>query len=1029
MPWLLDQPAPADLTGPAPAPAAPVNLGFADIAGAAWRRGNVFGSSIAAMPLASARSEEPEIDLDPFEYAKGSPAELAPSFLARAKSRREIDAYNDKVRQEEQDRRTISAGGAMGVIAELTANLLDPTILVPAGGFVRAGKIGYSAARSAAVMGGSAAAGVALQEAALQATQETRPVAQSVGAVSGAAVLGSLIGAGGAKLMSNAAYNSLGNRIAKDAARGGDLPQDVAERAMKDYMTTEGIKPASVGAASRDLDTLEDLTIAGKAAQFAAAPVAGLNPILRSLRSPSAEWRRLATGLMENPIYLKKNLERTVEGAGPDGVMRSVTLDPRASEAAVETLMKEAHGAYTMALEETEKLFVDARKAGTKFASDEFRDRIGRALRRGDIDEMADPTVSAAAKVWRDKVFDPLKEKAIKAGLLPEDVTVETAMSYFTRVYNKPMIEANEAEFKAVVKEWLSKEVGSMTAKSGGELLPAEIKSYVDEIANAVFDKITGRGFDGLPVAMGGVKLTARGPLKERTLSIPDLYKTADGLSFEKFLVDDVEEVGRRYSRIMAADVELKNWLARNGYEKIEDARTAIAADYRALRDRYAGEPETILKLVAAEKSDIKDLDAVVEMLRGQYLAEQQSTNFARALRVAKAFNAMRAMGGVVLASLPDAARPVFVHGLGRYMNDGIGNLVTNLQGVKLAAREAKLAGVVGDVINQSRMATLAEITDPYSIASPFERFVDNMSKGFWRLTGMPYWNDFWKSTSSVMTQNRIIEVSTDFAKAPKRDKEYLAFLGIDRGMASRILKEFEAHGETVKSVKVANTEEWTDEVARRAYRSAIAKDVDSIIVAKGVGDIPLALRTPIGAAMTQFRGFALASYQRATLRGLQEAPLSMVAGMIMSTTIGMFVYWLKSVESNRAQDISNNPGRWIAEGLDRSGLLAVPFEINNTFEKIGGPGVYTGLQALFPEASQRQPASRYSSRNAFDAMLGPTLGAAKDIQQLISAGLKMDLAPSDITAMRRLTPGASLPFFRSLLEYEVKPALQEAVK
>jgi hypothetical protein len=412
-------------------------------------------------------------------------------------------------------------------------------------------------------------------------------------------------------------------------------------------------------------------------------------------------------------------------------------------------------------------------------------------------------------------------------------------------------------------------------------------------------------------------------------------------------------------------------------------------------------------------------------MLRGQYLADQQSTNFAKAMRIAKAFNAMRAMGGVVLASATDAARPVMVHGLGRYMSDGIAPLVTNLKGFKLSAREGKLAGVVGDVINQSRLATLAEITDPYSIASPFERFVDNTSKGFWRLTGMPYWNDFWKSTASVMTQNRIIEVSMDFAKASKRDKEYLAFLGIDRGMASRILKEFEAHGETVKGVKVANTEEWTDEIARRAYRSAIAKDVDSIIVAKGVGDIPLMLRTPLGAAMTQFRGFALASYQRATLRGLQEAPLSMVAGMIMSTTIGMFVYWLKSVESNRLQDISNNPGRWIAEGLDRSGMLAIPFEVNNIWEKIGGKGVYTGLQAMFPNATQRAPASRYASRNAVDALMGPTIGAVYDIQKLLSAGLKMDLSPSDIDAMRRLTPGASLPFFRSLFEYEARPTLK----
>jgi hypothetical protein len=51
--------------------------------------------------------------------------------------------------------------------------------------------------------------------------------------------------------------------------------------------------------------------------------------------------------------------------------------------------------------------------------------------------------------------------------------------------------------------------------------------------------------------------------------------------------------------------------------------------------------------------------------------------------------------------------------------------------------------------------------------------------------------------------------------------------------MAERIAKQFATHGETVDGVKVANTEQWTDPVAVRAYRAAMNKDVDSIIVQK----------------------------------------------------------------------------------------------------------------------------------------------------------------------------------------------------
>src|SRR5690606_10946717 len=86
-----------------------------------------------------------------------------------------------------------------------------------------------------------------------------------------------------------------------------------------------------------------------------------------------------------------------------------------------------------------------------------FNEAVGRAMRRGDAD--ANPMVAKAAASWRAAVFDPLKDQAIKAGLLPEDVSTTTALSYFTRVYKRPLIEAREAEFKAIVRRYIGQEV------------------------------------------------------------------------------------------------------------------------------------------------------------------------------------------------------------------------------------------------------------------------------------------------------------------------------------------------------------------------------------------------------------------------------------------------------------------------------------------------------------------------------------------------------------------------------------------
>ena len=48
-----------------------------------------------------------------------------------------------------------------------------------------------------------------------------------------------------------------------------------------------------------------------------------------------------------------------------------------------------------------------------------------------------------------------------------------------------------------------------------------------------------------------------------------------------------------------------------------------------------------------------------------------------------------------------------------------------------------------------------------------------------------------------------------------------------------------------------------------------------------------------------------------------------------------------------------DDPGRWIAEGVDRSGVLAVAFEINNAVEKALGLGAYRALAAAFPDKEQ----------------------------------------------------------------------------
>lgn len=157
---------------------------------------------------------------------------------------------------------------------------------------------------------------------------------------------------------------------------------------------------------------------------------------------------------------------------------------------------------------------------------------------------------------------------------------------------------------------------------------------------------------------------------------------------------------------------------------------------------------------------------------------------------------------------------------------------------------------------------------------------------------------------------------------------------------------------------------------------------------------------------------------------------MGFVAGSMLATTVGMLIYYLKAVEANRMEDISDNPGRWIAEGLDRSGMFSIAFEANNTIEKAFGIGAYGALSAAFPNASQEGKASKYASRSVAASVLGPTgdfidtaIRAANAIK-----GAGDGMTEGDISAIKRMIPGATLPGIRSLVEYLGVPAARAAV-
>lgn len=624
------------------------------------------------------------------------------------------------------------------------------------------------------------------------------------------------------------------------------------------------------------------------------------------------------------------------------------------------------------------------------------------------------------AREAREQIFDPLLERAKRLNLLPEDVKTTTAASYVTRLWNRQRLIARENDFRQIAGDYFRGQIDKIADDARVDFVSkADMEDYVQEIVGSVFDNLTGRGKGNTPEWL--VPAT-RGPLKERTFNIPDAL-------VEDFLENDMELILRNYTRTMGAEVELTE---KFGRADMRDQIDAINKEYSDLSAAAKSEKERT-NLDKARTRDLKNLEAFRDMIRGTYRAADESSGWSRLTRAALTWNYIRLLGGVTMSSLTDAARPMAVHGLRAAMRESLPALLSHTKAAQISRQDARALGAVTETVLQSRLASLADLQDPYRYGSTYERFLSNTSNLFTKATGLGYWNDMNKTIASVMTQNRMMKNALDWDGARKSERAYMAYLGIDEHMSERIAKEFKSHGVEEKGIYGANVSEWSDNGARRAWAAALNKDVDRTIVTKGVADTPLWMKTNWGRLIMQFKSFGLASHQRVLISGLQEKPHRMAEQMVFSTTLGMMVGYLKFMErgdTEEANRLLENPGLWIADGLDRTGILALPFEISNTAEKLGSPvGIMKGVQKFAGDDDKGGSASRYASRNKLGAVAGPWAGVFEDLTTIAQQLSEGDLKKSGANAMIRQIPGATLPGVRTAIHVGVKPTLQGAVE
>jgi hypothetical protein len=567
--------------------------------------------------------------------------------------------------------------------------------------------------------------------------------------------------------------------------------------------------------------------------------------------------------------------------------------------------------------------------------------------------------------------------------------------------------------------------------------------------AKEIYDKLTGKVQQRDDIPSFVTKITS-GPMKDRTFMVPDELLAGRG-----WLKDDVREVANRYSRAMAGEIELTR---RFGRADMRDQLSQIAQEYSDLRNavgsaQSVAEVNTLLgrskyreslsldkvkleaqKLLSQdEASAITDTKAGRDLIRGTYNQSVNNTNFASVSRSLMHFNYLRQMGGVLLANVTDFYRPAMVHGIMPYLRtlpDALAQMFdAGSKGLKLSIQEAKLAGLVTERITHALQSANGDIADPFlTRTTQIERFMQKATGLASRWNLIDAFTDAQQAIASTLSQHRILEAvlgnagkDGSFIGKVSDGERLLRMLGIDKETQQDIAKLFEAHGQVVDGIRVANTERWLQhanetgmaaEIARtenavRVYRAAMNTDVNSIVARRGLGDAPLFANHPVGKMLIQFSGYTLGAHSRVMIRGLQEGQARLIGGLVTMTMLGGLTSYLAAWRGGRerwekyVKETAANPALLIGEGLDRSGFFPVLFDIANRVERVSGAVGYdyrfnpvkSSIAALGGKGAIGITSTRASdSAAAFGAVLGPTAG-------LIDSGVAAGRVLADTTS------------------------------
>lgn len=960
-----------------------------------------------------------------------------------AHSPRQLEIVRMRKRNEATLRHLAAEGPVNEVLLTALAVLADPVTYIPFFGQARAaGRIGAAATRFAA----RGAVEVGISEGLLQGFQEDRRLTESIGAV---LLGGTIAGAAGAGLAKAAirkqAVEDFADTVraaASDEHGGLPLPDQTLTRVQPNL---GNVTPVQL--------TDDELTEAGSvlgirrmAASLEKAGYRGLAAGVNSMRDRTARLIGPSLEVLTSPFpSLRNNFLRLVDPA----VLTKGQLRGVGHRAAVENKADKWKGLSLLLSQKMKELHGLAKQEGFAGSMKDFVIEVGRVGNKGD--RHANPRVQEAAQWIRKNVADFTLESGVKAGIW-DPAEVKTAESYFPRMGNVALINAEQDAFDEAIVRWLRDEVfPEQIAKAQAKLtkarteldaakaaraaptlptavthLTARLKKAEEAFAQAeadaakAFDEKAARSIAAdvrrnyVGVASGRlpsqVKLKERGPFKERVFNIPDHY-------IDRWMEKDALKVYSRYLNTFGPDIEMFKEFGKVNptddivKELVEEADALIqATDNLTERQRLTRLRDRQVDLVKFYVDRVRNIDTRP--------VDGTRAGLRKAGTIFRNVNFMRLLGGVTIGSVvPDIATMAFQQGFSRIMRGAVLDAASGFRGTRLAQATLQRHAEAADWTTASTMRALLDISERTDLDTALDRAVNLSSKGSMAFarwgTFLPLWNEWGKSFASAVRTSDALEAIEAMAAGKKvgsRMVSGLGEMGIDPAMAARIAKEapnFDRQGTLI----FGNTDAWADRGAADAFEQGLLRTARRDILTPGIGDLPkLVQENP---TLFQFKKFAVASTNRLLISGLQRRDLAALNGAMLLFAGGAMTVMLRdAILHGEVRDLSQDGAlaEFARDAVDRSGLIALAMEGDALLDKL----------PLIPGVSQvvagRAP-SRFQSRGILARALGPTAGLlGEDIPGLFSA-IEAGDGEQAARKLRRIVPLVNTFYMSYLLD------------